>query len=109
MASEISLGHFTGDSTGPLVQWAGGYGTIWFGWKNGTQERYEFGTATCSIEISDANAVNGVRPLLHGTAPVAATQRTQLSLYLPPCWLRAKVVGVVAGCNLEVRVVPRTD
>lgn len=107
MATEISLGHFTGVATGALVQWTGGYGTIWFGWKNGANERYDFGSGSAAVQISDANAVNGARPLLYGGVPVQATEKSQVSLYLPPCWLRAVTSGQPAGCNLEVRVVPR--
>lgn len=108
MATEINLGTFAEDATGLATKWDGGYGTIWFGYTDpSTGDHYVWDGGTLSIEISDANDVGGMRPLMNGSLPVEATENAQVSLYIPEGWLRAKMVGSSAGCNVQVRVLPR--
>lgn len=108
MAIAINLGTFAEDATGTPTAWDGGYGTIWFGYKDpSTGDHYTWDGGTMSIEISDSNDVDGFRPLVNGSVAVTATENSQLSLYIPEGYLRAKMTGSSAGCNVQVRVIPR--
>lgn len=109
MATEIVLGTFAEDATGLMTEWEGGYATIWFGATDpSTGDHYVWDGGTIDIQISDVNDTDGLRDLYYGDQKVESNDNTFFAMYLPPSFLRARMTGSSAGCNVQVRVKPRT-
>ena len=103
----ITFGPITGDGTGTLTEWTGGYAVIWIGAENVT-DGYDFGGGTVTLQISDENNADGARTLKKGSNGLVKTAKYMTTMYIPPSWLRYVMADVDPPGSADLNIVIET-